>query len=395
MNVIKYWILGLLLSISSLYSIEKKTIQVKVVNDQTVDLCGNQFEKEVRFYISLGNIEAKDSLLGYSIKINYDSTVIKMKSFLKTNTLTSFFDFNDYRIVQNEGYIVCSAGQVANFFTPVFGDKPLVAFSGSFIGSCLDSTIVSVEYIDFTEEFQCKLDNANPYISTKIDAKVQNKPNRKLTIKNVTDTLYINNDSLVDVKYSINANTNNKIDIMTFDLKINSDKSNIYSVDVLQDTNITVSQLKVISKNYFQFDLKRKLNLEISKIDLVVKTKAIADTNIVLQYKLLLSKVNECACVTVFDSCIQNLKITKIVKDNIDSENEIKYYTISSNAIILNDNCNGSKIEIYDFLGRELYNGTDNYNNIINTDLFPSLVMMRIKSDSFDKKFKLKIDKYK
>ena len=64
----KYWILGLLMICSSLYSIEKKTIQVKVINDQTVDLCGTQFEKEV-----------KDS------KENFDTTFKKANEIVELN----------------------------------------------------------------------------------------------------------------------------------------------------------------------------------------------------------------------------------------------------------------------------------------------------------------------
>lgn len=378
---------------SSLYSIEKKTIQVKVINDQTVDLCGTQFEKEVRFYIYLGNINPNDSLLGYNLKINYDPTVIRMNSFLKYNTLTSFFDFSDYRIVQNEGYIECSAGQVSNFFTPVFGDKALVAFAGTFIGNCKNSTIVSVEYIEFTEEFQCKLDTVKPYINTLIDAVVQNKPDRKITILSNTDTTLTVKDSITEIKYNLTAKLSNKIDSIKFNYSIDSKNLEYVGLRVSPDSLFEISSLDIISKNNISFVLSRKTNIELYKLDVFIKVKSIVDSSYECKTKFNIKNVNECACVTVLDS---SLNYIKSIKNKVDLDvkeiPDVKYFNIIENKIVLNENCIGYNVEIIDYLGKVLFNEYCNHSYVIDLKNFSQIVFMRISNESVFKSFKIKID---
>ncbi|MCX6146960.1 MAG: hypothetical protein NTW25_06875 [Candidatus Kapabacteria bacterium] len=370
----------------------KKTIQVKVVNEQKVDLCGKKKKKEVRFYIYLGKMELKDSLLGYSLRINYDSTVIKMKSFLKTNTLTSFFDYSDYRIVQKEGYIQCSAGQINNFFVPVFGDSPLIAFAGEFIGNCKNNTNVSVDYIDFTEEFQCNLDSLTPYVSANIDAIVQDKPDRKVTFKNLNDTLFTKKDSIVDLNFSLIANIANKIEKMSFDYTIDNTKFEFVNASITNDTLFKISSLNIVNSNYIKFDILKNSNRELQKLNINIKMKSTGYESEFCSNKLSLKSLNECACVTVLDSSIQYIVSTKIVDTKIDENDENIFFKQTSNLIILNDNCIGSKVEIIDYIGNVLYSKYCESSTTIEMKDFSNIVFLRILKEGKVENFKLKFD---
>lgn len=388
----KYWVIGLLFLTSSLYSIEKRKIQVKVVNDQVVDLCGSQFEKEVRFYIDLGKIDFKDSLFAYNMQIRYDSTVIKIKNALTINTLSAYFEDNfNYRIIQNEGLISCS-GMVKNFAIPIAGDKPLIAFSGSFIADCKKSTSVEIEYIEFTDEFQCELDSITPYISTNIEALVQNKPDRKVTFKNLNDTLFTKKDSIVDLNFSLTANIANKIEKMSFDYTIDNTKFEFVNASITNDTLFKISSLNIVNNNYVKFDILKNSNRELQKLNINVKMKSIGDNNEFCTSKLALKNLNECACVTVLDSSMQYIVSTKVVDTKVDNNDVNMFFNQTSNSIILNDNCIGSKVEIIDYIGNVLFSKYCDSSTTIEMNNFSNILFLRIVKDGKVENFKLKFD---
>ncbi|MER3328417.1 MAG: hypothetical protein RIF34_02475, partial [Candidatus Kapaibacterium sp.] len=149
--------LGLLFMCNSIA--KSKTYNLEILNENAIELCGKEFQKDVIIAPYLGNIAKSDSLVGFEIVIEYNPDVVQMNQQLYTNTMSQFFKFKSSTFDKERGEIIME-GYVSfdAFPNPVSGDMPLVAFGGKFIGECEEDANFKVKYFYPIDGFKGTID---------------------------------------------------------------------------------------------------------------------------------------------------------------------------------------------------------------------------------------------
>lgn len=331
----KIWLLILtIITIGSHTSIAQPKFQIVLKNENgALDLCGNSFRKEVLLTVNLGIIETKDSLLGFNFKIKYDTNKVKFNTYLKSNTLSAFFNYADGRVSRTEQGLYASGGQINDLFTPVVGNRPLVAFAGEYISDCDDSTIIEVEYFEFNEEFKKKLDIDSPYVSLKVFGNIERKPERKMVVNFPKDTIEIIADSIYEDDFEFTTMANSKSELVT--VSFFKDKNDLQITDLIaQDNNANVT--------FFMNDFSMTLA--------EINNKQTANTK---KFKMKLkSNLNEDFLTKIYTKSVIGVNctcITEIFEDSV----FVKIKKKPINSIVEDRNYyeNLKKIDIYNYLG--------------------------------------------
>jgi len=335
---LKIWLLLIaIFAISSHNSIAQPKFQIVLKNNNgTLDLCGNSFRKEVLLTVNLGLIESKDSLLGFNFKIKYDTNKVKFNTYLKSNTLSAFFNFADGRVSRTEQGLFASGGQINDLFVPIVGNKPLVAFAGEYIADCNDSTIIEVEYFEFNDEFTKKLDIDTPYVSLKVLGEIEKKPERKMVVNFTKDTIVIYADSLYEESFELTSMANSKSENVTVTFTKDSDKIRITDL-VAQDSSAKVTvflndfALTLAEINNQQTGITKKFKMKLkSELDEDFVTKIYTKSEI---------NVN-CTCITeIFEDSVTVIVKKKQINSVVEDRN---YYE------------NLKKIDVYNYLGQRV-----------------------------------------
>ena len=119
---------------------------------RTVDVCSN--ERRWLLAVNLGKVLPSDSLVSFDITIGYDRTKLRPTDVLKEGTLSAGMAYEPFlnTVVPNEMRI---AG--GNIIKTVYGDIPLVAVAGDFLGSCADFDSLGYPWPStFNSEFKRK-----------------------------------------------------------------------------------------------------------------------------------------------------------------------------------------------------------------------------------------------
>lgn len=129
---------------------------LKVTSQRIIDMCGQ--EQRWLIVADLGEIYVSDSLLSFDIILGYDATRMRPTTGLKSGTLSEQLDLFDspYFNFVTKGEIWVSA---AGLTRPARGKLPLFAVAGDYIGTCNQSTNITVAFApEFNEEFKRKVE---------------------------------------------------------------------------------------------------------------------------------------------------------------------------------------------------------------------------------------------
>lgn len=145
-------ILGMASSIASALAADT----LKVTSQRIIDMCGQ--EQRWLIVADLGEIYVSDSLLSFDIILGYDAARMRPTTGLKSGTLSEQLDLFDspYFNFVTKGEIWVSA---AGLTRPARGKLPLFAVAGDYIGTCNQSTNITVAFApEFNEEFKRKVE---------------------------------------------------------------------------------------------------------------------------------------------------------------------------------------------------------------------------------------------
>lgn len=335
-------------------------ITASVESRRLIDVCG-QTKDQVVVVLNLGNISRSDSLFGCNFKLNYDSTKLRFHSALYLNTLAEFFEFKQVGFFSN-GSIV---GAVANLsMNPVSGNRPLIGFLGDYLSKCPDSVEVSIDYIEFTDEFKKAVDNQNGYVQ----AEVADKPDRyfKLYIAEADTTVI---DSLSsEVSLAIRVEQGIEEDITSMEMLMVLKDFNNFDIKNIEPADKSILDIESIENRddsvLIKFFVNGKLNgKEIAIVEIAEKRegKEIAE----IQIKPLVVN-NHCACFSRLLSdehfiVSQDRKdadttdtTTVVVNDYMIDELVEEFYDAASNEWVVNIGNEGYAVSVYDLKGSEV-----------------------------------------
>jgi hypothetical protein len=329
------------------------TIRAKVNSYQIVDACGKKTD-QVLLAIDLGKIVKSDSLFACNFQLSYDSTKLKMHSGLYINTLAEFFDFQQVGFLRSGKIIGVVA---ANFSSPqVTGDLPLIAFLGDYLTSCRDSAEVKIDYLEFTDEFKRPVSYQSGYVI----AEPNKASNLYVKVYPKIDTSKIELDSSgIDIAIFCEHKPDTAVSTLEFYFKIeNSKKFKIISSYVLN------SEICEIESNKFTDDSLWVKMIVKGKIDgkplLNIKIIENFRDSIITSFKVVTTKVDECACATKKIPGFGFLT-TEVNKDTTDVDNQVLSqitsgsYNQMTDEFMIRTEKSIQRIEIYSILGERLY----------------------------------------
>jgi hypothetical protein len=264
----------------------------KVESWRVIDICGQKTD-QVIVVINLGKIVRQDSLFGCNFQLSYDSTKLKFHSALYLNTLAEFFDFRQVGFYKG-GRIIGAVATLSMF--PIYGDRPLVGFLGTYTGNCSDSIEIKIDYLEFTFEFKKIVDYQNGFVV----GNVADQPSRLLKLKPTADSTII--DSLSsNGKFSIMAETMNDSTVNVLKARLACKKFNNYMLGSINpvDTNLIKVSYEAITEDTVDltFFVKGRINKkEIAEINIAEKRKG----EEVAEISLIPYETDDCSCISRF-----------------------------------------------------------------------------------------------
>lgn len=344
--------LPLLCGSHKLQAKDLKPISAVLKSERIIDNCDTN-SKNVLVTISIGNITKADSLYGCSFQLSFDSNKIKFTDLIKLNTLFEYFSNTSVGFY----YKGSATGYGANLgFSDadiVYGDRPLFALYGKWIGDCNDSCKVKLDYLDFTDEFGKKItDTVNasvvalPYSIT--DLTISGEANKAKSVYNVKNIDTVSVDFNVESNKFVSQN-------QEFAININGSGTADYSIDniVLSNDNIIFKNYEKINNNVFRLYFRSdagSINTDIHLNLRLNKSDNIHDT---LNIYPVIDIDNSCGCYSIANNdtiIVYKSNEPNAVVDNKYIEN-IKYF----NNLLFIDNIESNKrIKIYNVLGIEL-----------------------------------------
>lgn len=341
-NYTTYKIIGLLLIFigSSLMMNSKEPLRPYFVIDKNPDYCGKSTDKEFTIALNIGEMTKSDSLYGYSFQISYDTTKIELNQFLYYNTLSEGCEKKDGSSWKAESVF---RGAAANIFnnTMLTGNKPLFAISGKILSSCIDSTIIKLDYIEFTDEFTKDSIVLPEY---KINIEKIDNDSRYLNVYFVQDTLKSNEDSLVIVSVDLNNNIslNNPVCFIKGNIDlikketISSANSNVKIASINENDGVLC--ISITGNNIFTGDL---LTFE-------TQNKFKADDSLQISIA-----TDYCSCFTRISGDVVNYKYVEVQDTTTKSVKDKDAYFVNyqNEKLILKENEIVKEIVIYNIYG--------------------------------------------
>ncbi|MBM2813277.1 MAG: hypothetical protein HW421_39 [Ignavibacteria bacterium] len=323
-----------------------------------IDVCGDKIDREVQLLVNIGLIKKSDSLFGFDLEIKFDRNKIKFNSALLIGTLADNFDtkVNPTFSVDLQGNgVISAAGMNFNYnLPPVYGNKPLIAFLGEYLGNCPETLEIKLTDIQFTDEFK-KTFSRNS-VNT-IKAEIYDNPQRYLrfilpTNKIIFDTF--------EIKTSISLKINKVQGLDSLEFLIAFDNPTNYFVSDIKSKNNNVIIDSVLDdakgKRLKTRILQPVNNEDIFEVEFTRKIDK--DENIKIHFTPL--KVNGCACATrLLDTTILLLNtknpVTSINNDEIINNNYIGYVSSDNKYFIVEtSNSLPQNLILYNMQGNEI-----------------------------------------
>lgn len=306
----------------------KDSVDLKLTSHYNVVYCQKDLPKnEVLVTVGVGNLAPKDSLYAFNFKANYDSNKLKFENMIKINTLTEYAKYVEMGFGKDKGSLNASAMS----FDVMYGNRDLIGFHGRYIGDICqnDSAFVTMDYIEFTDEFQKVVRNMD---TLWIKPFRYENPNSKLIFNFDKDELVYDTINTNIVKVSTNLDGLQFIDELGFDVSFTKPE---YKLTI---TNIDTTEFKLISLEYSPDKTSASIKIrnngsvwlkqgifEIFDVE-IFKNNSEEDTTT----KLIVNpiKLSDCNCVNydkiVADSLsLKNYKLSSI--SQIDDKINVKY----------------------------------------------------------------------
>lgn len=344
------------------------TVDVVLSQVGTIDVCGEKSDKDIIILISVGRVLQSDSLFGFNFEIKYDSVKFKFHSPVYLNTLAEFFDIKDVNFGKKG--LVRGYASVGLFGSQVSGNRSLIGIYGDYIDKCPGSSVISLNYIEFTDEFKKVI---RDYVPANVEAIEVDKPNRFLKTDFELDSIVgLEKDTLINLKIKVKPGTQIRLDTANFEIVTDNydlisfegfDLSDGLDLIALENSDSSTLKIKTLFKN---------LNEQYININVRVR-KNKSDSSLIKVKPL---NTNYCSCVTRFygDSILIKSK-EKIDTSTVVCENEntkktlINYYDYISDSFILdlNDYLDGI-LKIYDISGSLILEKQINWSKKISID---------------------------
>lgn len=344
------------------------TVDVVLSQVGTIDVCGEKSDKDIIILISVGRVLQSDSLFGFNFEIKYDSVKFKFHSPVYLNTLAEFFDIKDVNFGKKG--LVRGYASVGLFGSQVSGNRSLIGIYGDYIDKCPGSSVISLNYIEFTDEFKKVI---RDYVPANVEAIEVDKPNRFLRTDFELDSIVgLEKDTLINLKIKVKPGTQIRLDTANFEIVTDNydlisfegfDLSDGLDLIALENSDSSTLKIKTLFKN---------LNEQYININVRVR-KNKSDSSLIKVKPL---NTNYCSCVTRFygDSILIKSK-EKIDTSTVVCENEntkktlINYYDYISDSFILdlNDYLDGI-LKIYDISGSLILEKQINWSKKISID---------------------------
>lgn len=207
-----------------------------------IDVCGNENQKEFVLVMDIGKVNSQDSLFGFNFEINYEPEKVTITDLLYINTLSEYLSDKQMTVDSIKGKVRGYA--ITMGFTPVYGQKPLIAFLGKWRRLCPDSTSFSVSYIEFTDEFKGVVENYKP---ATLYGEIVSKPERIFSTQFAVDSIVNEQNFSFDINLKIPANSRLK----NFELDLSRNDENITLDSVYSVTNgVEVLLLETAENGY-------------------------------------------------------------------------------------------------------------------------------------------------
>ncbi|MFP4370335.1 MAG: hypothetical protein ACLFR2_12215 [Candidatus Kapaibacterium sp.] len=260
----------------------------------TVDNCGNIFDKELITVIDLGVINSKDSLYGYNFQIEYDDTKLYFDRALTINTLSEYLQPGEYQVNKlPDTNLINGYGAILRFpAPPLFGNQPLLALRWYYAGECGDdTTIINLNYIEFTEEFSKNVDSISDAI---VYVTVRDKKERHLSAVSNTDSVELKKNDTVMFTPGILAGQETKLEHAVIKAYFENNSFDIIKIEHI-DAGI-INESSIESDTAFVGIILNGSTGLFSPFSLVIERK---DSNAASDRLIIeLDHADECACVS-------------------------------------------------------------------------------------------------
>lgn len=325
-----------------------------------VDACAESNKKEVLVLINIGDIKRSDSLFGFNFELKYDPGKIRFETVIWQNTIAEFFEIKQSNVSVLDSSVYGVAGHLSPSLSPVEGnDKALAAIYGYWLGDCPDSTMLSLSYLEYTEEF--KKVNIG-YEPTWVYSEILDKPERAVNYKFDTDEVKFQSDSLIDVLLKLDV-ASNEPTRLNFELELSNQEFEIVEVVSLDTLNI-IENLTKTQNGYF-VDIN-KVKPVLNGLKISIKNKGtIGEYLGTLQLHHI--GFGDCDCITRNEE--DEVSLHSLIKDDTTSVFETpKYKAVYSNLnkmIIVRTSTNDTKnIKLYNLQGKLVEQLTTDRNHI-------------------------------
>lgn len=205
LKAILFWILAGISLLASNQSIFAETTKIKLECDKLPKVCANDGDGEFVIFVNMGAVAKKDSLYGFDFQLIYDSEKIQLTDFL---TIGCLAEKCTHKNVSYHGDTVKGYATRLDFYA-LAGDKPLFAMKGKVKNNCIDSALIKIDYIEFTEEYTKPVEIEDAYY-LKVE-RLEKKQN-SLRAKFQIDTIMIKYDSAIPQELTMTYNGVDRFD---------------------------------------------------------------------------------------------------------------------------------------------------------------------------------------
>lgn len=279
-----------------------------------VNYCGNSNSKNVLFTLNIGEVKPEDNLEYIGFEINYDISKYKINFVLTSSTFLDEFEYKNYSIINSEGIIVVDAG-FNSIGKKISGNKPLLAFSGTYIGEdCLDSGFITIRRVLLNEEYSKKDIRVNDFKITEqfFDTKVND-----YTIKTENDTIVYDStefEKIIPIKIELKSEF--KSILGKFAKKLN-DNYIIENIEI-NDSNLILAKDEINDTIIYKIT-----NNDAAKrnIEILATIKKIENREDLIKINFGELNFGDCNCNKIQNNELGFIKQLKEIKDTTDSNN--------------------------------------------------------------------------
>lgn len=340
LNVIKFWILATIFIVAGNQNMFAGNTNIRLTVDKNPKVCGNDKDKEFIVFVEMGKVQVNDSLFGFDFQLIYDSKNLGITDFLTIGCLAENCTHKN---------AVFHGDTVRGYATrmdlnPLRGDRPLFAIKGKVKNNCIDSALIRIDYIEFTQEYTKSVDiNDTLYLKAERSSNNQSQ----ITANFKSDSIVVAedmNEELFQQELNITYNGVQLID--SFILKLTTNVPKIVANEITLDEGM---QIQTVNDSTFIIDYSgkpsyaffKKLKLSIRKDELINSDKM----NIFLKAEFIEDK---CKCIGKYTNDTLIVKKAKsIVKDEYNRNNAEQVLVFD----VLRVNENDKYMKLYDAKG--------------------------------------------